>query len=121
MRSLVEFPLEGGGTVVVDVDEPDGRSSREAVRGDIVRGFGRQEIITRTEQTFEAAFARIQPAATAALGSLRNLSDRPEEIEIEFGIQLTAEIGAIVAHTAAEANFRVTLRWKPGASETSGR
>jgi hypothetical protein len=120
VRRLVEFPLEGGGTVVIDVDEPDGHPSREAVRGDITRGFGRQEIITRTEETFEAAFARVQPAATAALGSLRTLPDRPQEIEIEFGIQITAEIGAIVAHTAAEANFRVTLRWKPEASETAG-
>jgi Trypsin-co-occurring domain 1 len=120
MRRLVEFPLEEGGTVVVDVDEPDGRQSGEAVRGDITRRFGRHEIVTRTEETFEAAFARIQPAATAALGSLRTLPDRPHEIEIEFGIQLTAEIGAIVAHTAAGANFRVTLRWKPGASDAVG-
>lgn len=119
MRSLVEFPLEGGGTVVVEVDGLAALPS-EAVRGEITRGFGRQEIITRTEETFEAAFARIQPAATAALGSLRKLSDRPQEIEIEFGIQLTAEIGAIVAHTAAEANFRVTLRWKPEPGEAVG-
>jgi Trypsin-co-occurring domain 1 len=120
VRRLVEFPLEGGGTVVVDVDEPDGRPSGETVRGDVTRGLGRRELVTRTGETFEAAFARIQPAATAAIGSLRTLSDRPQEIEIEFGIQLSAEIGAIVAHTAAEANFRVTLRWKPGVSEAVG-
>ena len=120
MRTLVEFPLEGGGTVIVDVDEPDGRLSGEPVRGDIARAFGRQEIVTRTQETFEAAFARIQPAAAAALGSLRDLADRPQEIEIEFGIQLTAEIGAIVAHTAAEANFRVTLRWKAHESAAVG-
>jgi len=117
MRRLVEFPLEGGGTVVVDVDERDGWPSSETVRGDVTRGLGAHEMVARTGETFEAAFARIRPAAMAAIGSLRTLSDRPQEIEIEFGIQLSAEIGAIVAHTAAEANFRVTLRWKPQASE----
>ena len=112
MRSLVEFPLEAGGTVVVEVDEPDGRPPGEVVRGSVTRGLGPQEIVTRTGETFEAAFARIQPAATAALASLRGLVDAPQEIEIEFGIQLSAQVGAIVAHTSGEANFKVTLRWK---------
>jgi hypothetical protein len=115
MRRLVEFPLEGGGSVVVDVDARDGRPIGET--GEVTRGLGAKDVVARTGETFEAAFARIRPAATAAIGSLRTLSDRPQEIEIEFGIQLSAEIGAIVAHTAAEANFRVTLRWKPEASE----
>jgi hypothetical protein len=43
---------------------------------------------------------------------LRGLSDAPDEIEIEFGIQLSAEFGVIVAHTAGQANFRVALRWR---------
>jgi Trypsin-co-occurring domain 1 len=117
VQTLVEFPLEGGGTVFVDVDEPDRRLDREPVRGDVTRGLGRRDIITSTGETFEAALARIQPAATAALGSLRSLQERPEEIEIEFGIRLSAEMGAIVARTAGEANFRVTLRWRSDGAE----
>lgn len=120
MRRLVEFPLEGGGSVVVDVDGQGGLPGGETVRGDVTRRLGANEVVARTGETFEAAFARIRPAATAAIGSLRTLSDRPQEIEIEFGIKLSAEVGAIIAHTAAEANFKVTLRWKPEASGAVG-
>ena len=118
MQRLVEFPLEGGGSVVVDVGGAGGLGSRETARGNVTRGLGAGEVVARTGETFEAAFARIRPAATAAIVGFRTLSDQPQEIEIEFGVQLSADVGAIVAHTAAEANFRVTLRWKP--DEASG-
>ena len=115
MHRLVEFPLAGGGSVVVDVDGP-GVAYGETVRGDVTRGRV-DEVFARTGDTFEAAFERIRPAATAAVRSLRTMADRPQEVEIEFGIKLSAEVGAVIAHTAAEANFRVTLRWKPEAAE----
>jgi hypothetical protein len=118
MHRLVEFPLEGGGSVVVDVDGP-AVAYGETVRGDVTRGRV-DEVVARTGETFEAAFERIQPAATAAIRSLRTLADRPQEVEIEFGIKISAEVGAVIAHTAAEANFRVTLRWKPEAAEAVG-
>jgi Trypsin-co-occurring domain 1 len=111
MTRLVEFPLENGGSVIVEVDDRGARDDR-VVR----RGFGESahpaEIAARAGETLEAAFGRIQPAAGAMVSRLRGLTDAPEEIEIEFGIQLSAELGVIVAHTAGEANFRVSLRWK---------
>jgi Trypsin-co-occurring domain 1 len=114
MTRLVEFPLQTGGVVVVEVDEPP-KDDETVVR----RGIGQRgrpaEVASRAGETLEAAIERIQPAASAMVERLRNTADVPEEIEIEFGIRLSAEVGAIVAHTAAEANFRITLRWKqPG-------
>jgi Trypsin-co-occurring domain 1 len=109
MTKLVEFPLESGGSMIVEVDD-------RRAPGDVRRGLGGRdhpaEIAARAGETLEAAFGRIQPAAGAMVSRLRGLADAPEEIEIEFGIQLSAELGVIVAHTAGEANFRVTLRWK---------
>lgn len=110
MMKLVEFPLEGGGSMIVEVEERG--TPRDAV---VRRGLGAAdrpaEIVARAGETLEAAFGRIQPAAGAMVSRLRGLADAPEEIEIEFGIALSAELGVIVAHTAGEANFRVTLRW----------
>jgi hypothetical protein len=84
--------------------------------GDVRRGLGGRdhpaEIAARAGETLEAAFGRMQPVAGATVSRLCGLANAPEEIEIEFGIQLSAELGVIVAHTAGEANFRVTLGWK---------
>jgi hypothetical protein len=109
MTSLAEYPLEGGGSVIVEVD--DHRSSG----GSVLRGGGggrSDEIAARASETLESAIGRIQPAAAAIVERLRGVADGPEEIEVEFGIQLSAAVGAIVAHTAGEANFKVTLHWR---------
>jgi Trypsin-co-occurring domain 1 len=111
MSRLVEFPLEAGGSVVVEVEEF--RAEGDAV---VRRGLGSStrptEVVSRASETLESAFGRIQPMASAMVMRLRGLVEAPDEIEIEFGVQLSAEIGAIVAHTAGEANFRVRLHWK---------
>jgi hypothetical protein len=46
---------------------------------------------------------------------LRGLS--PQEVSIEFGVELTGEQGLIIARGAAEASFTVKLTWKDAAKE----
>jgi hypothetical protein len=101
---LVEFPLEGGGTVVVEVAEP---VSGGAVR----RGLGPAELVGRADETVDAAFARVKPAAAALVEGLRDLVDAPDEIQVKFGIRLSGEVGAVIAKTSGEANFEVVMRW----------
>jgi hypothetical protein len=104
--TLVEFPLQAGGTVVVEVAE---RGS--FLDGERTRGLGSTHVAQRATETFEAAFSRVRPAAEAVVDGFRNLADSPDEIEVEFGIRLNAEVGAIVAQASGEANFTIKLRW----------
>ena len=53
----------------------------------------------------------MRPAAEAVVDGFRNLADSPDEIEVEFGSRLNAEVGAIVAQASGEANFTIKLRW----------
>jgi hypothetical protein len=101
---LVEFPLEGGGSVIVEVGEP-------APGGVVRRGLAPADLVSRADETVEAAFARVKPAAAALVEGLRALADAPNEIEVTFGIQLSAEVGAVIAKTAGQANFAVVMRW----------
>ena len=103
MRKLVEFPLEDGGSVYVEADP---------LAGEVTRGMRPRELAGEASQTFEAALARVQPAALAIVERLRGVADAPDEIQVEFGIQLSAELGAFVAKASGDANFSVTLRWK---------
>jgi hypothetical protein len=105
LRRLVEFPLEDGSSVFIEA---------ESVSGEVTRGGRAGALAVEAGETFEGALARVQPAATAIVERLRGLADGPEEIEVEFGIQLSAEVGAFVAKAAGEANFRVAMRWKRG-------
>lgn len=102
MKSLIEFPLEDGSSVVMEGDEPEGSVVRAARPG---------EIVARAGQTLEAALERIKPAAEVILSKLSSLSERPSEVEVEFGIKVSAEAGMVVASGKLEANYTVKLKW----------
>jgi hypothetical protein len=105
MRHLVEFPLQDGGTILVQVDEP-------VPEGGIVKAASAGEVLEKAEQSFEDALDRIKPAAATIISRLRGLSDPPDEIEVEFGLTLNAKAGAFIAAAGAEANYTVKLTWK---------
>ncbi len=108
MKHLIEFGLEDGSTILVEVEETDGAGVVPAGRGG--------KVVQRARQSFEAALDKLRPAAQALIGKLRSLHDPPDEIEIEFGLKMNAEAGVLIAAGNAEANYKVTLTWKRSAS-----
>ena len=104
MKRLVEFPLEGGSSILVEVDEPQAEG--------VVRAARPGEIAERAVETFETALKKIQPAAVAIINQLRKVSDPPDQVNVEFGVKLSAGAGAVIASAGAEANYKVTLSWK---------
>lgn len=42
----------------------------------------------------------------------------PDEIEVSFGVRLTAEAGAVIAKGGVEAHLDVTVRWARPPAET---
>lgn len=113
MKQLIEFPLEDGGTILVQVDEP-------APEGGVVKASRAGDVLKKASQTFESALDKIKPAAGAIIAKLRGLADPPDEIEVEFGLTLNAEAGAFVAVAGAEANYTVKLTWKREDREEEG-
>ncbi len=112
MKRLVEFPLDQGGSVLIETDEPP--------TGPTMRGLGKDSsaIIERTDKTFEEATAAVTPAARSILARLRSIDDPPDQVGIEFGVQLSAHTGAFIASVAAEANFKVSMTWQRRSAET---
>jgi len=106
MVQLVEFPLADGGTVLVQVADGDS--------GEATRGWGDQgtKVVEQARQSFEDAVARVQPAVQGLLTQLRSLAEAPEQIEVEFGLQLSAEVGAFVAGASTTGNFKVSMTWR---------
>ncbi len=106
VKRLVEFPLELGGSVLVEVDEPPG--------GPVMRGIGkdRSALVEKADETFEDATAAVMPAARSLIARLQSIDDPPDEVGIEFGVQLSAQTGAFIASVAAQANFKVSMTWR---------
>jgi hypothetical protein len=106
MKRIVEFPLEQGGSVLVEVDD--------LPTGPVTRGLGkdRSALVEEADKTFEDATAAVTPAARSLIARLRSIDDAPDEIGIQFGMQLSAQTGAFIASVSAEANFTISMTWR---------
>jgi hypothetical protein len=93
MAELAQFPLSGGGVVVVETDAADLASRR------VMRGSSAETAI----------------AAEGVLHQLRSLAEPPDEVAVEFGVKMSAETGAVIAKASTEANFKISLSWKKNA------
>lgn len=109
MSQLVEFKLDDSdATVVVAARDSSGAASD----GTVYRGGLPRDLIERSSQTLEQAISRVKPAAEAVVAAMTDLPRRPDELTVEFGIELSGSMGAIIASTAATANITITLVWR---------
>jgi len=106
---VVEFPVESGGTLLVKVaDQPAG--------GPTVRGISSELVIQQADRTFEKALATVKEVARGVLDQLHGLSVTPQEVTVEFGIELTGRAGAMLVAAGTSAQLKVGLTWRPGAA-----
>ena len=104
MTQLVEFPLTTGGSVLVEVTDH--------TTGPVTRGLKAADVTARAQQTFEEAINRVRPAVDSVISQLRSLAQAPDEVHVEFGLDLHAEAGAFIAAVSTTANFTVALTWR---------
>lgn len=106
MSEVIRFDVDEGATVLVEVDEETFGVRRAARDSD--------EVI-RAGKRLQEALAVIRPTARAVVDALGDLD--ADEQEIQFGVILSGEIGAMIAKTAATAHFTVTLSWRNRSSQ----
>ncbi|GLY83319.1 CU044_2847 family protein [Actinoallomurus iriomotensis] len=69
------------------------------------------EIVHDVNAKFEEALRAFRDSAASALAIFRDDALRPDDVEIEFGLKLNAEVGAVLAKAAAEGSLVVKLKW----------
>jgi hypothetical protein len=103
MKRMVEFLLEDGTSMLVEVEEPE--------QGGVVKAARSDGVIDKAHQTLEKSLEKVKPAAQVVIQKLRELHDAPDEVGVSFGLKLSAEAGAVLASGGVEANYIVTLKW----------
>jgi hypothetical protein len=100
VTELLRFPTDHG-TVIVEVDASEPGFER----------VGQGGVVADARRKLEASLEDVREAATAALHVFRVGPSTPDAVEVEFGVRLTAEAGAVIAKTAVEGHFVVKLTW----------
>jgi Trypsin-co-occurring domain 1 len=104
VKRLISFPLEGGGTVQVEVEEEAGLP--------VTRGLHPTDMVETVANSFEATLGAIKPAAVAMASIFRTIADAPDVVEVEFGVKFAGQAGAFIASASTEAQFRVKVVWQ---------
>jgi hypothetical protein len=105
MAEVVRFGLADGSSVLVEVDEESLGIRRVGRTSDGVIEAGRQ---------LTDALGTVSDAARASFEVLRQLN--PDRLELDFGVKLSGEAGALIAKTAAEGHFTVKVTWSPNST-----
>jgi Trypsin-co-occurring domain 1 len=105
MSELAEFSLEDGTTFLVEIEEPESPTIERAA-------LPSGQMVVKAQQTFETALDQIKPVASTIISKLKDLNTPADEVEVKFGIKLTADAGAVFASIGGEVNYEITLKWK---------
>jgi len=108
VKPLIAFPLDGDDSILVEIDE---LPTHEAEEG-LVANYPGQQVVVQARTSFAEAMDKIKPIAANIIGKVRELKDAPDEVEVKFGLKMTAEMGAIIASANVEGNYEITLKWK---------
>ncbi|MFC7380765.1 CU044_2847 family protein [Sphaerisporangium rhizosphaerae] len=101
MSELMRMPLADGGQVVVEIADNEPAVRRASRTGDKIEA---------AVDSLQSALQPIREAAEAALDTFRKSG--PDEVEIELGVKLNAEAGAVIAKSALEGHLTVKLTWR---------
>lgn len=110
MSKYVEFPLEGGGSILIEAaDEPNRASAGFLRDGDSRPGA------EKAQQSFDASVEAVRRSADLLVTKLRDLSTPPDELQVTFSLKASGEMGGLTVGrggTGADANFSVMLKWQ---------
>ncbi|MEU5085580.1 CU044_2847 family protein [Streptomyces sp. NPDC021356] len=109
MESISTMVLPGGGEIAFEVateaELPVGEGPVKAGRvGDAVR---------RMPQTLQNALEPVREMTRTVVDQLREVG--PEEVEIEFGLNLSGQVGVIVNKGEAAAHLKIKMLWRKAA------
>lgn len=70
------------------------------------------ELAAKARKTLSEALDGIEPMVRTLKQRLNALTDPEDEVEVKFGVKLSAEIDAVVTKLGSEATYEITLKWK---------
>jgi hypothetical protein len=107
---VVEFAAANGATIYVD-SRPEGYTPL----GGLERAGAAERAAHATQRAaegFEQALKTIRVTAEASLAQLHDLESQPAEVEVSFGIRLSAGLNAGVLTSGGDANLNVRVLWR---------
>jgi hypothetical protein len=102
-KTLVQAETDGG-TISFAVDDVVGVGPQRVSREN-------GAVIAKLDEPLEKAIASARPATESIINTFGALS--PNELTVEFGLNIDAQAGAVFAKAGIGAHFNITMTWTP--------
>ncbi|MER5528603.1 CU044_2847 family protein [Streptomyces sp. NPDC002677] len=101
----MEFSLDDGSAVLV-------RVSDEQISDPLLtRGGSMSGVIEKAEGTFGSVMHAVRAVARGVAAQMEDFAQRPDTLNVQFGVELNAQAGAIITAAGASAQLTVSLSW----------
>ncbi|OUC12062.1 MAG: hypothetical protein B0A82_24510 [Alkalinema sp. CACIAM 70d] len=108
-KRLLKFHLDDGTPYFFEVEDVTSGTGT----GPSLSGRSAKELAVEASKTLDEALRVVQPVTKQVVDRLRSgLTKDANEVEVKFGLKLTAGTDVIFASVGGEVNFEVTLKWK---------
>jgi hypothetical protein len=78
------------------------------------------QAVARATRSLGEMLVGIRPVAESFLDGFADMANAPDEIGLEYGLSVSADANLVIATTAAQANFKVTLTWRTAPTSALG-
>ncbi|MFF9768270.1 CU044_2847 family protein [Streptomyces sp. NPDC053086] len=102
------MPLGDGAVILVEAHES---ADGPVMAGRVV------DTIRDLPRTLHAALDPVADMARTVLEQLRRAG--PDEVEVEFGVDLAAEAGAVIARSETSCHLKVTMTWAAASGDAA--
>jgi hypothetical protein len=106
-EELTRFALADGGTVIVETRDPATRVENTGRAG---------KSVANAALSLRDALGSVTAAASDVLAGFQSMTHRPDEVEIQLGVNFDATFGMVIASASTGGHIEVTLRWTGGAA-----
>lgn len=104
MTTLARIPLDGGGSVLIEAD-----SGLNRPYGPVPAGRASDAVHELTDRLGDL----LKPVADTAKTVLAQLREAgPDEVEVEFGVDLSVAAGAVITKTETQGHLKVRVLWR---------
>ncbi len=70
-----------------------------------------RDLPRQSAEALNQAMGTIKTMARRTMETIDALANKPSEVEVEFGIKISAEAGAIISKAGGEGNITIKLKW----------
>ena len=107
-KKLLKFTLEDGTPFFFEVESASDSGTKLA-------GRTSRKLVEEAKDSFDDMLKVVEPVTKKLVDRMRTgLTKDASEVEVKFGLKLTADAGVVFASAGGEVNFEITLKWKNG-------